>query len=94
MVVGFTIPITTKVVGSNRAHGEAYFSPGTPVFSYNKTDRFNITELLLKVALNTITRNIARLQVRYIESNTGGSTRYGNLRHKTRISHPLDKVVR
>jgi hypothetical protein len=31
------------------------FSPGTPVCSTNKTDRHDITEILLKVALNTIT---------------------------------------
>ena len=30
------------------------FSPGTPVTSTNKTDRHDITEILLKVALNTI----------------------------------------
>ena len=30
------------------------FSPGTPVSSTNKTDCHNITEILLKVALNTI----------------------------------------
>jgi hypothetical protein len=30
-------------------------SPCTPVFSINKTDRYDITEILLKVALNTIT---------------------------------------
>jgi hypothetical protein len=30
------------------------FSPGPPVSSTNKTDRHDITELLLKVALNTI----------------------------------------
>ena len=30
------------------------FSPGTPVSSTNKTDRHDITELLLKVVLNTI----------------------------------------
>jgi hypothetical protein len=29
------------------------FSPGTPVSSTNKTDCHNITEILLKVALNT-----------------------------------------
>ena len=32
-----------------------WFSPGTPVSSTNKTDRHNITEILLKVALDTIT---------------------------------------
>jgi hypothetical protein len=31
------------------------FSLGTPVSSTNKTDCYNITEILLKVALNTIT---------------------------------------
>jgi hypothetical protein len=30
------------------------FSPGTLVSSTNKTDHNNITEILLKVALNTI----------------------------------------
>jgi hypothetical protein len=32
-----------------------WFSPGTPVSSINKTDRHDITKILLKVALNTIT---------------------------------------
>ena len=31
------------------------FFPGTPVSSTNKTDHNDITEILLKVALNTIT---------------------------------------
>jgi len=30
------------------------FSPGTQISSTNKTDRYDITEILLKVALNTI----------------------------------------
>jgi hypothetical protein len=63
------VSITTKVVKSNPVNGEVYsiqhyviklvtadswFSPGTPVSSTNKTDRPDITEILLKVALNTI----------------------------------------
>jgi hypothetical protein len=32
-----------------------WFSPGTPVSSTSKTDHHDITEILLKVALNTIT---------------------------------------
>jgi len=32
-----------------------WFSPGTPGSSINKTDRHDITEILLKVSLNTIT---------------------------------------
>jgi hypothetical protein len=35
-----------------------WFSPGTPVSSTNKTDRHDITEILLKVALNTINPNL------------------------------------
>jgi hypothetical protein len=31
-----------------------WFSPSLPVFSTNKTDHNDITEILLKVALNTI----------------------------------------
>jgi len=34
------------------------FSPGTPVFSTNKIDRHDITEILLKKALNTIILNL------------------------------------
>jgi len=30
-----------------------WFSPGTPVASTNKSDRHDIAEILLKVALNT-----------------------------------------
>ena len=63
MAIGFT----PKVVSSNHVHGEVYliqyyvimfvsdrFSSGTPVFSTNKTDRHDTTEILLKVALNSI----------------------------------------
>jgi hypothetical protein len=32
-----------------------WFSPGTPVASTKKTDHYDVTEILLKVALNTIT---------------------------------------
>ena len=37
------------------AHGR-WFSPGTPASSTTKTGRHNIAEILLKVALNTITQ--------------------------------------
>jgi hypothetical protein len=60
-----SVPITTKVVNSNTVHGETtlcdevceglatgwWFSPAS---STNKTDCHNITEILLKVAFNTI----------------------------------------
>jgi hypothetical protein len=65
-----SVPTTSKVVSSNPIHGEVYpiqiyviklvsdlrFSPGTPVYSTNKTDRNDITEILLKVALNTVSK--------------------------------------
>ena len=40
---------------SNNAKGCRWFSSGTPVFSTNKTDCHDKTEILLKVKLNTIT---------------------------------------
>ena len=39
-----SVPITNKVASSNRVHGEVY----------SMHDRQDITEILLKVALNTI----------------------------------------
>ena len=44
-----------------------WFSPGTPVSSTNATDRRDITEMLLKVALNTIT--LTRLMISMIRKN-------------------------
>ena len=67
-----SVPITTKVVSSNTAQArctryiymkkfvsDLWHVSGflyIPVSSTNKTDRHHITEILLKVALNTITR--------------------------------------
>jgi hypothetical protein len=70
-----SVPITTKVVSLNPAHGEVldtafcdkvcqrletgcWFSLGTPFSSTNKTEGHNITEILLKVKLNTITQSM------------------------------------
>ena len=68
MVVEFTT-ITTDIVSSNLDQGECtslydkvcqclvtggWFSPGPPLSSTNKTDRHDIADILLKVALNTI----------------------------------------
>jgi hypothetical protein len=36
-----------------------WFSPGTPVSSINKTDRHEITEILLRGVLNTITLTLS-----------------------------------
>ena len=56
------MPITTEVVSSNPVYGEVYsmqhyvikFSPGTLFSSTNKTDRHDMTEILLLMELNTI----------------------------------------
>ena len=64
--------MTTDVVSSNHTQSDVYnimwyilsdrwFSPATPVSSTNKTDHHDITEILLKVALNTIRPNLDQL---------------------------------
>ena len=44
-----------------------WFSPGTPASSTNKTDRHDINEILLKVALNTIKSNQTKPNIGYTE---------------------------
>ena len=50
-----------------------WFSPGTWISSTNKTDNYDITEILLKVALNTITLSltfsVGHLEMYYIDNN-------------------------
>jgi hypothetical protein len=61
----FMMPIATKIVSSNPTHGEVYiwwFSPGPPVSFTNKTDRHDITKILLKVALTTIKQTNKKIQ--------------------------------
>jgi hypothetical protein len=48
------VPIAINEVCQWLAAGR-WCSPGTPVSSTNKTDRHDVTEILLKVALSTIT---------------------------------------
>ena len=45
-----------------------WFSSGSPVSSTNKTDRHDLTEILLKVALNTLTLTLESL---YLECGKG-----------------------
>jgi hypothetical protein len=53
-----------------------WFSPGTPVSSTNKTDRHDITEILLKVASNTMTLTITPLHSDIVESGVEHHTPY------------------
>ena len=88
-----SVPITTKVASSNRAHGKVYLiqhyvikfvsdlRQGTPVSTTNKTDRHNIAEILLKVALNTITL-ILILSLLQKQQNK----RFGNFQYDTGIN--------
>ena len=77
-----SVPIATDLVSSNLDQGEVcnilwsrlsvtcdgrWFSPGPTVFSSNKTDRYNIAEILLKVELNTIKQKNKLYAVLYIK---------------------------
>ena len=53
MVVGFYNYLCNQCLSPLMWAGQ-WFSTGTPVSSTNKTDRHGITEILLKVTLNTI----------------------------------------
>jgi hypothetical protein len=88
------VPITTKVVSLNPVHGKVYsiqhyvikFASNlwpvsvSPVSSTNKTDRHDIIEILLKVALNTInqptnsSKGTVLLLLFYISVTVGSST--------------------
>ena len=48
-----------------------WFSPGTPVSFTNKTDRHDITEILLKVVLNTINHSKIKCWMKCNISTTG-----------------------
>jgi aconitase A len=67
-----SVPITTKVVSSNLVHGKEYLIQQYVIkfvsdllqvsgsFSTNKIVCHDITEILLKVALNTITLTLLK----------------------------------
>jgi hypothetical protein len=63
-----SVPITTNVVKSSSTIGR-WFSPGTPFSSTNKADRHDITEILLKVALNTIILILIRYYGLFVSQN-------------------------
>jgi hypothetical protein len=46
------------------------FSLGTPVSSTNKTDHHDISEILLKVALNTIALTLASIITKFLSKDS------------------------
>ena len=79
-----SVPITTIDVRSNPIHAEVYsiqqISGFIRVLRFpppNKTDRHDITEIVLKMALNTITNH----KPEYQEKTTGLSQATGKLYH-------------
>jgi hypothetical protein len=90
------VPITTNVVSSNTFYGQVYsiqhyvlksgrwYSLGAPVSATNKTDHHDITEILLKVALNTVKQTKPKLYfievaVHRVPPNTSPYGRSGHL---------------
>jgi hypothetical protein len=59
-------------------------SPGTPVASTNKTDRHDITEILLKVALNIINQNKTNPSIYQVDIN----------RHNAFLAKPKNKFTK
>ena len=55
-----------------------WFSQGTPFSSTNKTDNDDITEILLKVALNTINLKRSRYNIIYYKANHSTSENNSN----------------
>ena len=85
-------------------HGELYsiqhcvikfisdLPPGTPVSFINKTDRHDITEILLKVSLNSINQSKPNQHfVQYIEIDMKVNCYYNEVKWKT--SHKVNITV-
>ena len=64
VVIGFyTSAIQHYLIKFSVTCADRWFSPGTPVFTTNKTDCHDATEILLKVALNTIRLTLYQCQL-------------------------------
>ena len=60
-----------------------WFSPGTPFSTSNKTDRHDITEILLKVTLNTINQPTNQSEKRApLKPSLGNALRYCKYRYE------------
>ena len=92
-----SVPITNNVVSSWRGvlditlcdkvrqllEAGRWFSTGPPISSTNKTDSHDITEILLKVALNTITVTIYIRTINEFEIHSTFRPRFPNERYNS-----------
>jgi hypothetical protein len=69
----------------------SWFSSGTPVSSTNKTERHDITQILLKVALNTINQTITVSTKKSCRKRRGWSTSQWKVRIWTDIGQPANE---
>ena len=67
---------------------KCYFIFTTPLSSTNKTDRHDITEILLKVALNTINQTNRNQDCYFIESGLDVQSNLTRKQGGSRGAHP------
>jgi hypothetical protein len=65
--------------------GRSWFSPSTPVSSINKTNRHDITDIVLKVALNAITLTLI-LNCALNKSHTVAKNVFSELKYETTVN--------
>ena len=74
----YLVPITTSVASWNPTQAIQHYvikfvsnlrQVGTPVFSTNRTDRHDTTEILLKVTLNTINQPGHQIKIALSQNN-------------------------
>ena len=87
--VNYTKGCTRRTAASDKvyqllAHGR-WFSPGTPASSTTKTDRHDIAEILLKVALKH--QNLIKMK-----SNKVRTTLFWNNLHQVRFGEDVSKL--
>jgi len=72
---------TSKVIAHKALVAGQWFSLGTPVFSTNKTNRHDLAEILLKVALNTITLTLHTVRNDLTNLSLASGTSWSSILH-------------